>query len=111
MRREDLVRLRHMIDAGDQAIAFAQGRAFEDFKSDIQFQYAVIHAVQIVLEAASQISPTTREDAPAVPWAKMIGMRNRVVHVYFDVDLQTVWSTIQLDFPPLLDSLRRLQDG
>lgn len=67
----------------------------------------MVHALQIALEAASRTGPAAREEAPELAWADMIGMRNRLVHAYFDINLDTVWKTVQDDLPPLVTSLER----
>ena len=108
MPPRDRVRILHMIDACEQAISFADDRTHDDLVDDMLFRFAMIHAVLIVLEAASQVSAATRAETPQIAWAPMIGMRNRVVHAYFDIDLDTIWSTVHEDFPPLLTALRQL---
>ena len=74
------------------------------FEQDTRTQDAVIRALQIVGEAANNArvaAPTLHSSAPEIPWDVMYGMRNRIVHDYFEVDLDVVWQTIQRDLPEL----------
>ena len=90
----DEVRLRHMLDAARDAISFAQGRNRSDLDRDRQFVLALVQCVQIVGEAAARVSEETRSTLPDLPWAAIIGMRNRLVHGYYDIDHDEVWSTV-----------------
>ena len=101
-----------MIEACETVVGFARGRTAESFKSDLQFQFAATHALQIALEAASHVGADTKAALPQVEWAEMNRMRNRLVHAYFDTDLDILWRTITVAIPPLLGSLKRfLEEG
>lgn len=80
----------------------------EGFAANGLHAFAVIHAVQIVGEAARKIPTPVRERFPEIAWRFAVGMRNIVVHNYGDVDLAIVWATVREDFPPLIASLDRL---
>ena len=80
MREDDMVRLRHMLDAAHEATGFAQGRARTDLDSDRKLVLALVKAVEIIGEAASQLAQTARDEAPDIPWEDIIGMRHRLVH-------------------------------
>ena len=67
--------------------------------------FALVQAIQIVGEAASRISQETRTAASSVPWARIIGMRNRLVHAYIDIDHEVVWTTATVEIPELLPLL------
>jgi uncharacterized protein with HEPN domain len=69
---------------------------------------AVVRSIEIVGEAASQLTKTFRDSHQQVPWAEIIGMRNRIVHAYFDIDHELVVSTVRLDLPVLIKQLQRL---
>ena len=112
MKNEDRVRLRHMLDAARDALSFAQGREREDLDSDRQLVMAVVKCVEILGEAASRVSPETRAEIPELPWRDMTDMRHRLVHGYYDIDLDIVWSTLREDLPPLVETLQKdLGDG
>ena len=65
-------------------------------------------AIEIVGEAASKISEECREDFPQIPWTNIIGMRNRLIHAYFDLNLDILWKTITEDLPPLIAELEKI---
>ena len=68
-------------------------------------QHAVLKAVELIGEAAANVSPETRHSHNEIPWKEIIGMRNRLVHAYFDVNLVRVWETVQQDIPRLVSLL------
>ena len=97
-----------MIEALDACERFSRGRTREDLGSDQMFQLALVRAIEILGEAASKVSIETRQAHPRVPWGNIIGMRNRLVHAYFDVNLDILWETATRDVPFLLQMLRSL---
>lgn len=99
-----------MIEAAELALEFSRDREREDLDRDKQFQFAFLHAVQITLEAASRVSEPTRATMPELPWKRLVGMRNRVVHAYFDMDLDIVWDAVRNRFPSLVATVRQLLD-
>lgn len=105
MRPEDLVRLRHMFDATQSISRFVSGRAREDLESDEMLLFAVVHALQIIGEAASKVSPEGRAQARDVPWQEAIGIRHRLVHAYYDVDKTIIWKTATEAVPHLMAAL------
>lgn len=102
MRRDDEIRLRHMLDAACEALSFVQGRTRDDLDMDRQLVLALIKDIEFVGEAAAQVTEPARRDMPRVPWEKIVGMRNRLVHAYFDINLDIVWNTAQEDLPELI---------
>lgn len=102
---EDVVRLRHLRDAADKAIQFAAGKNRADLDSDEMLRLALTKLVEIVGEAAKQISVETRNATAEVPWAAAARMRDRLVHHYFDIDLDVLWRTVNEDLPNLLHVL------
>ena len=105
MRSDDLVRLRHMLDATTEAMGFAQGRQRADLDADRQLVLALVKEAEIIGEAACQVSGETKAILPAIPWADIIGMRHRLVHAYFDINLDVLWQTVQADLPALAAAL------
>ncbi len=105
MPKSDEVRLRHMLDAAEQAIAFARSRSRSDLDSDQMLVFALVKAVEIVGEAANQVAKETRDTYPNIPWPEIIGMRHRLIHAYFDINLDILWQTVQSDLPALAKEL------
>ena len=102
----DVVRLQHMLDAGEQALLFCAGRSRADLDGDVMLRFALVHAITVVGEAAAKISTQTREALPDIAWGSIVGMRNRLVHAYFDVDSDVLWVSVNEGLPPLVAQLR-----
>jgi len=105
MQKDDRIRLQHMLDAAREALSFAQGRSREDLDHDRLLVLGLVKAIEIIGEAAYQISESTRAKLPDIPWEDIIGMRHRLVHAYFDINLDILWRTVQDDLPPLVSAL------
>ena len=108
MEREDQVRLRHMLDAAQDAMSFACGRRRQDLDTDRQLLLAVVKCFEIIGEAASQLSEEARGEADDLPWREIVDMRHRLVHGYYDINHDVVWSTLKEDLPTLVQTLRAL---
>ncbi len=108
MRKDDEIRLLHMLDAAREAVAFARGRTRGDLDNDRQLVLALAKDVEIVGEAAVQVTMPTRQCFPEIPWEKIVGMRNRLVHAYFDINLDIVWNTVMGDLPELISLLESI---
>jgi uncharacterized protein with HEPN domain len=104
------VRLKHIADALNAAIRFIHGRRREELDSDEMLTFALVHALQIVGEAASKLSIETRNLHPEVPWATIIGMRHRLVHAYSDINLDILWTTATAVAPDFLAKVKALLD-
>ncbi len=102
----DLVRLKHMLDAAQKAEVFSVGMNPTDPEYDEVRQYALVRAVEIVGEAANNITDEFKAKYSDIPWAKIVGMRHRLVHAYFEVDMDVLWSAIHEEMPPLVAALR-----
>ena len=102
MRDDDRVHLAHMIDASEAIERFMDGRARTDLDTDRMLLFAVVHAIEVIGEAAARVSDETRRLAPNIPWTAIVGMRNRLIHGYFDIDTSIVWKTVSVGIPALL---------
>ncbi len=105
MLNPDAIRLRHMCDAARLALKLSSGKRREDLESDPGLALSLIRCLEIFGEAASKVTPESRSKLPEVPFEKAVGMRNRLIHAYFDVDLEIVWVTITEDLPSVLPYL------
>lgn len=94
-----------MVEAAKTAVGFAADRTREDLSSDEMLRFALVKLVEIVGEAAKQVTEDTRERYPRVAWAEAARMRDRLVHHYFDINLDILWSTVTEDLPALLETL------
>ena len=110
MQAEDLVRLRHMIEAGETVARFVAGRSRADLDRDLMLMFAVVRAIEIIGEAASKMSAETYAAHAEIPWRAIVGMRHRLVHAYFDIDADVVWVAATQEVPALLAQLRTLAD-
>ncbi len=108
--RSDSERLRDAIEAIDRCLAQGtRGRA--TFDADELVQVWMVHHLEILGEACRGISSATRITHPEVPWSAIVGMRNVLVHDYFGIDLEEVWSTIEGDLPALRTQLEAVAKG
>lgn len=94
-----------MLVAARQAVSFVHGRSRADLDTDDMLRRAVINAIQEIGEAAARLSPDGRALIRDVPWDLVVKMRNVLVHVYWGVDLDRVWITVESDLPPLITAL------
>ncbi len=104
----DRIRLRHMLEAAEQAIAFALGRKRAELDSDRMLSFALVRAIEIIGEAASRVTESTRNEFPNLPWSAIVSVRHRLVHAYFDTDLDRVWDTLTEELPLLIEKLKEI---
>ena len=97
-----------MIEAATTIAGFVKGRERQELDSDVLLAFALIRAIEIFGEAASRITPETRSAITDLPWLAIVGMRNRLVHVYFDVDHDILWKAATDEIPSLVPILRSL---
>ncbi len=107
MPRDERVYLRHIADAIARINDYLAGLSERDFKERQIVQSAVIRELEIIGEAARNLSDDFRRDHPEVAWQDVIAMRNRLIHAYFDVDLNVVWEVVRDDLPGLDVFVRR----
>ncbi len=100
-RREYVDYLRDILDATQKALRFVEGVDFEAFVANDEKVFAVIRALEIVGEAAKHVPQLVRRRYPRIPWWEMAGMRDKLTHEYFGVNLRRVWETVQKDLPAL----------
>jgi uncharacterized protein with HEPN domain len=108
MENKDLTRFKHMLDSTQAILAFAEGRKRSDLDRDRQFLSAVLREFAVLGEAANKISEKMKKRFPEFPWKEMIGMRNRLIHAYFDIDHDVIWRTIREYLPTLRELLEQI---
>lgn len=111
MSQDDKVRLQHMLDAVLEVIEFTHNKNRSDLDNDRKLKHALVRLLEIIGEAANGMSSNSMDKYSDIPWKEMIGMRNRLIHSYFDVDLDIVWQTVTKDIPPLKMLLENLVDN
>ena len=104
MQPEDRIRLRHLREAAGKALTYSDGKQRSDLDDEL-LRLALTKLVEIVGEAAKSISPDGRAAIPDVPWRAAARMRDRLVHHYFDINLDVLWQTITEDLPQMLSAL------
>lgn len=106
----DRVHLLDILDRGQRILEYTQeGR--EHFLEDLKTQDAVIRSFEVIGEACKRLSAEIREQAPEIPWIRIGGFRDVLIHEYAGVDLEQVWLRVERDLPELLDVVRRLVKG
>ena len=108
MSEADNVRIRHILDAAREAVAFAKGRSRADLDSDRKLNLSLVRLLEMIGEAAKGISQEFRDSHSDLPWKSVIGMRDRLIHGYFDVNLDVVWETVTKDLPALIAKLEKI---
>ncbi|MBN2412637.1 DUF86 domain-containing protein [candidate division KSB1 bacterium] len=106
----DVVYLRHILDAILRIKEYLQGINEEEFNSNYLVQDGVIRQLEIVGEAAKHISQKIRRDHGYVPWKDMAGMRDKLIHNYFGLDVEQVWLTAKNDIPFLQTKIEKVLD-
>jgi uncharacterized protein with HEPN domain len=104
----DQARLRHMLDHAREAAQLAHGRTRTDLDADRMFNLAMTRLLEIIGEAAGRVTQPTRDQYPMVPWSQIVGLRNRLIHGYDEVDFDILWVIVQTDLPPLISQLEAI---
>jgi uncharacterized protein with HEPN domain len=107
-RHEDRTRIQHALDAARRIVSSTAGWTRDRLQTDDLETLGLIRLLEVLGEAAGSVSSATRQDHPDLPWRQMTALRNRLVHGYFDIDLQIVWDTARSDVPALVPQLERV---
>ena len=108
MQSKDRIRIQHILDEAGEACKYMEGFSFNEFVEDGKTVRAVIRSIEVIGEATSKISIEFRQEHLDIPWQKIIGMRNRLIHVYFDIDYNIIWQTVKKNLPPLIKQLQSI---
>ncbi len=107
-RHDPSVRMLHMRDFAEKALAMCAGRTRSDMDADEMFSLAVTRLIELVGEAASHVPREVQQSYPQIPWPKVVGIRNRLIHGYDYVDYDIVWNVVHNDLPQLLETLNAI---
>lgn len=107
-RREDRVRLQHMLSCSREAAALVRDVPREQVASNRVLCLALVRLLEIVGEAAARTTPETQAKHSQVPWSQIVGLRNRLIHGYESVDFDILWQILTTDLPPLISQLEQI---
>jgi len=108
MPKDDLIYIGHMLDTCRKALSRTEGKSRAQFDSNEDLQIVLTHLIQVLGEAARQVSSSFQKSHDDIPWSNIVGMRNKVVHDYMSIDLDVVWGVATLELKPLLAKLENL---
>ena len=103
--RDEQVLLRDMLTASQRAVAEIQGRDVYELASDHVRTLGLVKCLEIIGEAANRLGSDFHSRHETIPWKQIIGMRNRLIHAYFDIDHEQIWKTLTEDLPPLIEAI------
>jgi uncharacterized protein with HEPN domain len=109
--KDDLVYIKHIIDAIDKVESWTDGASLDDFSDDSGLlQSSVVRQLEIIGEATNKVSEEFKESYPEIPWRNIIGMRNRLIHEYMSIDIELTWGVVQQELPKLRQLLIRINN-
>ena len=103
----DRIRLAHMLEHAKEAIHLVEGRNREDLDTERVLSLALVRLLEIVGEAANRVPVPERGRYPGIPWPQIVGLRNRLIHGYDNVDFDILWQVVTQDLPPLIAELEK----
>ncbi len=107
LKAEDITRMRHMLDAARKAVEFTRNCDRADLDQDEKLALSIVRLLEVLGEAAKNISGQCRDAHPEIPWRQIAGTRDRLIHGYFDIDLDIIWKIVSTDLPPLTAQLEK----
>ena len=107
MQRSDRIRIHHMLDAAREALSFTADKTRSDLDTNRMLVLSLVKSIEIVGEAASKVSVESRAEITTIPWSDIVAMRNRLIHAYFEINLDIVWQTVTNELPSLVAELEK----
>jgi uncharacterized protein with HEPN domain len=109
MIKNDAIYIEHVLECIKKIKEFTRGMTKDDFFNNIAIQDAVIRNIEVIGEATKKLSKNMTQKHTDIPWSDMAGMRDKLIHGYFDVDIEVVWNTIIIDLPDLQKLISKLK--
>lgn len=109
MSKDDLVRLRHMLDSAIEAVELVQGKSRANLDTNRVLSLALVRLLEIVGEAASRVTDATRQQNPNIPWSQIVSLRHRLIHGYDTINMDILWKILTGDLPALIAQLERIE--
>ena len=97
-----------MLDSSTDILVFINNKERQDLDKDRMLVLSLVKSIEIIGEAANKISDELKSKHSSIPWEDIIGMRNRLIHTYFDIDYDIVWQTIKNEVPKLVEELKKI---
>ncbi len=110
-QHDDIIRLQHMLENAREAVAMIEGRERSDLRHERMLELSLIRLIEVVGEAAARVTDEEQAEYPSIPWHQVVGMRNRLIHGYDQVDLDILWDTIEEDLPQLITKLENILES
>jgi len=108
MPRDSRIYLEDILAAADRIASYTTGHTYESFAADEKTADAVVRNLEIIGEAAKRVPTDVRQKAPDIEWAKIGGLRDVLIHAYFNIDLEIVWDVVQNKLPPFVQGVKGL---
>jgi uncharacterized protein with HEPN domain len=107
-KRRDREFLLDIRDAASRALSYTDGMRFDDFVKDGKTQDAAVRNLEIIGEAVKNLSASFRNSNPGIPWKSITGMRDKIIHHYFGLNLEIIWTVVEKELPILLEKIVQL---
>ena len=108
MKKADIVYLKHIRDAISRIEEYTKTVGHDDFIKNNLIQDGAIRQLEIIGEATKRISRQFKSNNPHIPWRDIAGMRDKLIHDYFGVDIEAVWDTVKRDIPALKKEVKKI---
>lgn len=110
VRREDRIRLMHMLEAGRRVVRYCAGMTRASLEADEMRLLAVVKSIEVIGEASTKVSDATKAGIAGIDWSGVRRMRNRLIHGYDTIDAARVWDAVEIEVPPLVSALTAALD-